>query len=82
MISSCKFPVQSQTMSTLEILELWPVASFIVCEIWQLITNKIYNSFGMERESHISILTCKHSKISPAIGELNLIFPGKYNDLY
>lgn len=68
-------------MCTLEILELWLVAGFIVCEIWQLITNKIYSSFGMERESHINILACKHSKMSPTIGELNLVFPGKYNDL-
>lgn len=55
--------------------ELWCVAGFILHELWQLITSKICNSFGVEGESHVGILTCTYSKTSPTVG-LNLIFPG------
>lgn len=69
--------MQRQITSTSETLELQCVAGLIVCEIWQLITNRVCNSFGVEGESHISILACKYSKMTPTIGELNVIFPGK-----
>lgn len=71
LICSCKFSMQDQIMSTLEILDLQCAAGFIACEIWKLTANKICNFL-----SCLNIFTCKYSKMSHTTEELNLIFPG------